>query len=436
MSAFLLLIYFVILLVLIVLSALFSSSETILFSLSPVQVQRITRNNPAIGGQLTKYLNAPDKTLSTLLIGNTLINFAIASIGYLLMNDLVPEYSEILNVVVITLILLLFCEVAPKRIGLHYAEKLVPLACRFMLFWWFCLMPFSFLMTRGSFPFRKFLRREREALNDNELLSVIEVSEEQGMLDEEEALMVGGIMRISDLKASDVMTPRVDMTGLDMDTPLAEQLAVARKAHFRKLPVYKREPDSIKGFVTVAEFLLDPSPELQRLVRPALFVPESASLDDILITFQRENHRIACVLDEYGGTAGLITRSDILELISKPVQDSGHPESLEMREIGQDVWLIEGSVSLDEVNHQLELELDADDADRIAGWVLFHAGRILHSGESVEAQGCRVSIRRVRNNRIELVQLEIIERPEVDDLEDLLEAADDEIDADKGEVKE
>jgi len=436
MSAILLLIYFAVLLVLIVFSALFSSSEIILFSLSPVQVQRITRSNPVTGRLLNRYLNAPDKTLSTLLIGNTLINFAVASIGYIIMNDFVPDYSEILNVVVMTLVLLIFCEVVPKRIGLHHAEKLVPMACRFMLFWWYVLNPFSFLMTRGSFPFRKFLRREREALNDEELLSVIEVSEEQGMLDEEEASMVEGIMRISDLKASDVMTPRVDMVGLDMDTTLEEQLAVARKAHFRKLPVYDREPDSIKGFVTVVEFLLDSAPDLNKLLRPALFVPESAALDDILITFQRENRRIACVLDEYGGTAGLITRSDILELISKPVQDSGHPERQDMREISPELWLIDGSVSLDEVNHQLELELDADDADRIAGWVLFHAGRILHSGESVEAQGCRVSIRRVRNNRIELVQLQIVERPEGDDLEDLLEAADDEIEAVQGERKE
>jgi putative hemolysin len=290
-------------------------------------------------------------------------------------------------------------------------------------------------MTRGAFPFKKFFRRERKTLNNEELLSVVEMSEEQGALDQEEALMVDGIMRLSDLKASDVMTPRVDMTALDLDAPLKEQLKVARRARFRILPVYHRSPDAIKGFVNVAQFLLDPKPELRQLTVPALFVPESADLDDILITFQRENRRIACVLDEFGGTAGIITRSDILELISEPVQPPDHEESPDMRMIGEDLWLIDGSESLDEINHQLELNLDADDADRIAGWVLLHAGRLLHAGESVEAQGCRVSIRRVRNNRIELVQLEILERPLEDALNALMNAEDSEVHIEHEQIK-
>jgi putative hemolysin len=431
MSAAPLLLYLLILLTLIVLSALFSASETILFSLSPVQVQRICDGSPSVGFRLNRFLGAPDKTLSTLLIGNTLINFSIAAVGYLIIDGYVGGYSELLNVLVTTLVLLLFCEVAPKRIGLHYAEKLVPLSCNFLMFWFVLLAPFSHLMAKGAYPFKKMLRREREALNDDELLSCVEAGEEQGVLDEEEVLMVDGIMRISDLRAADVMTPRVDMIGIDLDTPLEEQLAVARRARFRKMPVYERTPDSIRGFVTVAAFLLDPDPDLARLMSPALFVPESASLDNILILMQRANRRMACVLDEYGGTAGIITRSDILEIISKPVPSTTDAEPPDMRRLKEDLWLIEGSVSLDEINYRLELELEADDADRISGWVLFHAGRLLQAGETVEAQGCRILVRRVRNNRIELVQLEILEHPETDDLEDLLDAADEEIEAEK-----
>jgi putative hemolysin len=182
--------------------------------------------------------------------------------------------------------------------------------------------------------------------------------------------------------------------------------------------------------VSVARFLLDPQPDLNRLIAPPFFVPESAALDKILISMQQANRRIACVLDEYGGTAGIITRSDILEIISKPVPSGNKDETPDLRKLNDDLWLIDGRVSLDEINYRLELELDADDADRISGWVLFHAGRMLQAGESVEAQGCRVLVRRVRDNSIELVQLEILEHPEVDDLEDLLDAADEEIEAD------
>ncbi len=436
MSAVHPLLYLLVLLVLIVLSALFSASETILFSLSPVQVQRICDGNPSVGLRLNRFLGAPDKTLSTLLIGNTLINFSIAAVGYLIIDCYIGRYSELLNIIITTMLLLLFCEVAPKRIGLHYAEKLVPLSCNFLIFWFALLAPFSHIMAKGAYPFKKMLRREREALNDDELLSFVEAGEEQGVLDEEEVLMVDGIMRISDLRAADVMTPRVDMIGLDLDAPLDEQLAVARRARFRKMPVYERTPDSIRGFVTVARLLLDPEPDLVRLMTPALFVPESASLDNILILMQRANRRMACVLDEYGGTAGIITRSDILEIISKPVPSGTDAETPDMRRLKDDLWLIDGSVSLDEINYRLDLELEADDADRISGWVLFHAGRLLQAGETVAAQGCRVLVRRVRNNRIELVQLEILERPEVDDLEDLLDAADEEIEAEKQDDSE
>jgi putative hemolysin len=433
MSSVLPLIYISVFSALIVLSAFFSGSETVLFSLSPVQVQRICYNNPGVSNRLTYFLNAPDKTLSTLLIGNTLTNFTIASLGYLIIDHYIGYYSELLNIIVTTLVLLLCCEVAPKRIGLHYAERLTPYICKFLAVWVWLLTPFSNIMSRGAYPFKKMLRREREALNDEELLSFVEAGEEQGALDEEEALMVDGIMRFSDLRAADVMTPRVDMIGIDLDTPLTTQLEVARRARFRKMPVYTRNPDNIQGFVSVTRFLLDPDPDIHKLMTPPFFVPESAPLDNILVSLQQANRRIACVVDEYGGTAGIITRSDILEIISKPVPSANETEHPELRRLGDELWLIEGSVSLDEINYKLELELEAEGADRISGWVLLHAGRLLQAGETVEAQGCRALVRRIRNNRIELVQLEIVKRPEVDDLEDLLDAADEEIESDEND---
>ena len=281
-----------------------------------------------------------------------------------------------------------------------------------MLFWLWLLRPFNLVLHAGSSVFKKALRRERRALSNDELLTVVEVSEEQGLLDPEEASMVDGIMRLSELMASDEMTPRVDMLGLDLDTPLEQQIETVRKAHFRHLPVYVRTPDAIEGFLDAVQFLLDPAHDARKATRPALFVPENVTLDDLLVTFQRSGKHIACVLDEYGGTAGLITRGDILELITAPVPKVGAEKEASIRALQNDTWLMEGTVSLDEINHQLDLELDADDADRIAGWVTFHAGYLPQTGQQVEAQGCRVTIRRLRKRRIEIVQLEVLQRPD------------------------
>lgn len=396
------------LVVLFVLSAFFSGSETVLFSLSPLQVQRIRNRNPVAGARLETLLGDPALILSTLLVGNTLVNFAIATLGYVLAEALVPAWGEAIAIPLVTMLLLLFGEVTPKRVALSRAERLAPACSRLLLFWLWLLRPFNVLLKAGSGVFKKSLRRERRALSNDELRTVVEVSEEQGVLDAEEASMVDGIMRLSELMASDEMTPRVDIVGLDLDTPLERQLEVARKSRFRYLPAYVRTPDAIEGFVNAVQFLLDPAHDVRKATSPALFVPENVSLDELLITFQRSGKHIACVLDEYGGTAGLLTRGDILDLITAPVTKGGTEEQL--RKISDNVWQIDGAVSLEEINRQLELELDADDADRIAGWITFHAGRLLQAGQSVEAQGCRATVRRMRKRRIDAIQLEVLAR--------------------------
>ncbi len=423
MSPSLLVLNGMLLLILYTLSAFFSGSETVLFSLSPIQVQRIRNRNAVTGARLETLLSDPALILSTLLVGNTLVNFAIASVGYMVIASLVPRWGELIAVPVITVSLLLFGEVTPKRIAINNAERLAPLCSRLLLFWLWLLRPFNVVLTAGSRVFKKSLRRERRALSNDELLTVVEVGEEQGVLDAEEASMVDGIMRLSELKASDEMTPRVDMVGLDLDTPLEKQLETARKARFRHLPVYVRTPDAIEGFVDVVQFLLDPAHDARKATTAALFVPENVSLDDLLVTFQRSGKHIACVLDEYGGTAGLITRGDILELIAAPVAKRGAEAGASIRRLQGDAWLIDGTVNLAEINRQLDLKLEADDADRIAGWVTFHAGHLPQAGQIVEAQGCRVTVRRLRKRRIDAVQLEVLERSDVEE-DDPLEGDD------------
>lgn len=404
------------------LSAFFSGCETVLFSLSPIQVQRIRNRDQAAAKRLEALLGDPALILSTLLVGNTLANFAIASLSYMLIESLTPRWGEVIAIPLVTVAILLFAEVTPKRIAVSNAERLAPTCCRLLGFWMWLLRPANAVLTSGSRIFKKSLRRERRALSNDELLSVVEVGEEQGVLDAEEASMVSGIMRLSELMASDEMTPRVDMVGIDLDTPVEVQIATAREAGFRYLPVYVRTPDAIEGFVDAVQFLLDPSRDVRKTTSQALFVPENVALDDLLVTFQRSGKHIACVLDEYGGTAGLITRGDILELVAAPVRKNGEADAVIHHEKGE-TWLIDGTASLEEVNHELDLELEADDADRIAGWVTFHAGRLPRVGESVEAQGCRMTVRRVRKRRIDKVLLEILKRPEPSAAE--LDAGDD-----------
>ncbi len=395
-----------ILVVLFGLSAFFSGSETALFALTPVQAQRIRDRNPRAGARLQRLLSQPERVLSTILIGNTIINVAIASFGFVVVHMLVPQHSTLVAIPATTVLLLLVCDIVPKRIAIASAERLAPIFCTVLVLWMHVFAPLGRLLEISSGLLRRFLLPERKALNDAELLTMMQVGAEQGVLDAEERSMVDGIMRLSELKASDAMTPRVDLVGIDLDDPPERQFAAARQGRLLHLPVYRRTPDATEGFLNVARYLLDPAHDVRKATTPALFVPENATLDDLLITFQRTEREIACVLDEYGGTAGVVTRGDVLEFVVKGV----HREILARRplleKIGNEVWLVEGSAVLDEVNHELGTQLDAEGADRIAGWVAFHAGRLLKAGENVEAQGCCVTVRRLRNHRLEQVQLE------------------------------
>ncbi len=396
----------VVLSLLFALSAFFSGSETVLFALTPVQVQRIRDRHPHAGARVQRLLAQPERMLSTILIGNTLVNVAIASLAYVIVHTLVPAHGALIAIPATTILLLLVGDVVPKRMALAYAERLAPSYSAILVFWTHAFAPLGRLLEATSRMLRRFLRPERRVLNDAELRTLLQIGAEQGALDAEERSMVDGIMRLSELKASDAMTPRVDLVGIDLDEPPARQLAAARQARLRYLPVYRRTPDAIEGFLDTARYLLDPAHDVRKATTPALFVPENATLDDLLVTFERGSREIACVLDEYGGTAGVITRGDVLEFVVKGVEQGAAAPKAPIEELGPQAWLIEGATSLDAVNRTLGVNLSAEGADRLAGWVAYHAGRLLKAGETVEAQSFRATIRRLRNHRIEQVQLE------------------------------
>ena len=434
MHAFVFIVQGVSLLLLILLSAFFSSAETAYFSLNAVQVQRLKHRNPLRGARIVAQLSQPTRLLSTLLIGNTLANITISSLGYAIIDGIpqLGRYSAAIAIPVMTFVLLIFGEVAPKRYAITHAERLTPLFSALLDFWMRVFTPLAAFLNVLAARARRSLKPERKSLSDEELLTAVELGAESGILDEEERSMVDGIMRLSEMTASDVMTPRVDIAGLDLDDPPDQHLAAARQAHYHYLPVYRGTPDAIEGFLDVPHFLLDPEHNVRKATVAALFVPETVALDDLLITLQRNQLHIACVLDEFGGTAGLISRGDIIETITGEIPLGTEQETPEIQPLDANRWLIDGSTSLDEINHELDLELEADGVDRIAGWVTAQAGRFLHAGEGVEAQGCRVQVRRQRKLRIEQVVLERLPRPTPDQYADDVTDDDGSSDAEAG----
>jgi len=397
------------LIVLILLSAFFSSAETVLFSLTGAQRARIRAKSAAADRRIGRSLSDKAILFSTILVGNTFVNFAIATIGYRLFVKLTPSGGW-LAVPVMTLVLLVFGEITPKRLALRYAEALAPTIARLLHFWRGALTPFNAALRFTSRAFAPALERERRALSDDELVSVFESAAEHGEVSDADAEMVEGVLRLSELCANDEMTPRVDVEIYDIEREPADRDARLKASPHRHLPVCRRTADAVEGVID----------RDTGKIEDALFVPETVTLDDLLVTFAKSEKPMAVVLDEYGGTAGIITPNDILEVIVGPGV-FGHPvdePSIERK--GENVWEIDARASLDEINRELGIELEAEDADRLSGWVQFHAERIPHVGQEIEADGCRATVLKRRRRRVTLVRLEVLDHPAASSDEELI----------------
>ncbi len=396
---------FLLLLALFALSAFFSSAETVLFSLTGAQRARIKARSAQADALISGALADKAILFSTLLVGNTFVNFAIATIGYRLFARWIPGLSW-LAVPAMTVALLVFGEITPKRLALKFAEPLAPPYAVLLRFWRTVMMPFNVVLRFTSRAFAPALERERRALSDEELISVLESAVAHGEVSAKDSEMIEGVLRLSELSANDEMTPRVDIEGFDLTRGEEACAAFARTAKHHYLPLYRQTPDAIERV-------------LERetgAVEEPLFVPETVTLDDLLVTFAKSRKPLAVVLDEYGGTAGIITPNDILELIVGPgVFGSSANEEPQIARKGANVWEIDARASLDEINRALDVELEAEDADRLSGWVQFHAERIPHVGQEIAADGCRATVLKRRRRRVTLVRLEVLSRATDDD---------------------
>lgn len=395
------------------LSAFFSSAETVLLSLTGAQRARIRARSIEADKRIARCLSDKAVLFSTLLVGNTFVNFAISTLGYYIFADCIDGGGWI-AIPVMTVLLLVFGEITPKRFALKYTEEIAPSFARLLWFWRAILTPINFVLRLTSRAFAPALEKERRALSDDELVSVMESAAEHGTVTAADAEMVEGVLRLSEICANDEMTPRVDIEGYDIDRDEAYRTESLKNAKHHYLPVFRRTPDAIEGIIDTR------TGERQ----DAIFVPETVTLDDLLVTFAKSRKPFAVVLDEYGGTAGIITPTDVLELIVGPEMLGHKSQEPQIVKKGPNVWEIDARASLDEINRALDIELEAEDADRLSGWVQFHAERLPHIGQEIEADGCRATVLKRRRRRVTLVRLEVLARPEADTDEELIAETD------------
>ncbi len=385
-------------------SAFFSSAETALFSLKPHEVNRIGDTDESLGTLLRNLLTAPTRLLSTILIGNTVINVQLWIVGALLLTSLGLRH-EWGQVGILTLITLVFGEFGPKRIAILFHERLASRYAKPLTFLVGLLkLPRAFLESLTG-TFSHFFMPSGHIISRAEYETLMEATEETGGLDDHEHKMVQEILSLEKQTAGDVMTPRVDLHGIDLLDPEVNLLAEAKKSKVRHLVLYHEQLDNITGLLDLRTYLFDPKHDPAKATIQPFFVPELCTLDKLLTQMLTSRKRIAVVVDEYGGTAGLITRGDILEELTGEM-DSDHRDRLISEQLTDNAWLLDARMSLLDARRITGLDLEADTADRLSGWFLEKAEHLPSVNEIIVGPDYKAMVRQMRRNRILLILLE------------------------------
>lgn len=386
-------------------SAFFSASETALFSLDIIKIKRLSQEGKNTDAML-RLLENPLRCLTTILAGNALVNIAITSILTVLFIDWFGDKGVGIAIGVATIVLLLFGEVTPKTIAIHNSERLAYLFAGPLYFFHRLIAPFLFLATRIcdaiilAFHWQP---RKEPTLTEEEFRTVIELGHRHGVVAKSEKEMVVSILELTTTTAREIMTPRTDIKALSLDADRGSALHLAARVKHARLPVYRDSLDNILGSIETKDLFLEEGKSLGELVRPVEFVPVTKKIDELLGDFTKKGARVAIVVDEYGGTSGLVTMEDILEEVFGEIEDELKTKEELVIEAGPGVFRLSGRAPIYKVNEDCRLEIPPGDYETIAGYLLFVFGKIPAEGEEVTSAGGVFTIEKLSGRRIKTV---------------------------------
>ncbi len=401
---------------LLLLSAFFSSSETALFAASRLRLRHLKEEGSSRARVVLGLLEHPARLLSTLLVGNSIANTAAAVVATAMLVRLAgPERGALYAFAVVTLLLLIFGEITPKTVAAHMPDQYSLLVGRPVRWLSWLLSPvirvLSFAANILARPFGARVQPDAPMVTAEEIQLLVRMGEEAGALHQDEREMIHSIFAFGDTVVREVMVPRVDMVCVEADEPVEAILEVVRAQGHSRIPVYHETVDQIVGLVHVKDLITAfregrLAGTVRSLARPAHFVPETKSLDELFREMRRKKIHMAIAVDEYGGTAGLVTIEDLLEEIVGPIQDEyDAAEEPPIKVVDERVALVDGRVHLEDVNAALDLHLPAGDVDSLGGFVYSLLGHVPKQGERVAYNGVELTVERIDGTRIAQVKV-------------------------------
>jgi putative hemolysin len=408
--------------VLIILSGVFSASETALTAFKSTDLEEIEKTNPKTAKLLKIWLTKPNEILTAILLGNNIVNILASSIATIVTIKMVGSNSGnavAIATVFMTIIVLIFGEITPKIVAKTYSRKISGIM----------IMPI-YILSIIAFPIIKLLmlvtkiiskmlgvdiKHENLMITEEEIKSYIKVGEAEGVIEEEEREMIHSIIEFGDTTAKEVMTPRTSVFMLDGESSIDEVWDEILGSGYSRIPVYGEDYDEILGILYVKDLMSlvkDGKTDipLKNILREAFFVPDTKSIVEILEEFRRKQVHMAIVLDEYGGTVGVLTIEDLIEEIIGEIKDEyDFHEEDEIEKVGENKYKVDARINIEDLNKELNLNIpESEDYESLGGYILDVLGRVAEPNDYIEQNGVRMTVLEVDKMRVVNILIEII----------------------------
>lgn len=419
-----------VLVILIALNAFFAAAEIAFISLNDVKIELKAKEGNKRAKKIQKMLKDPSKFLATIQIGITLAGFLSSAFAsdtfadilaprlYNLMPFIALARWREISIIIITLILsyftLVFGELVPKRLAMKYSERLAFMTVRIIRAISIVALPFVKLLTFSTNVISKLFGvtgEEDEEVSEEEIKMMVDVGEEKGSIEKGEKEMINNVFEFNDRVVSEIMIPRTQVYALDMELTISEAIDMLNEdTRYSRVPIYDENIDNVRGIVYIKDMLLtskNKNTKLKNIAREATYVLESVYIDDVFKELKKNKKQIAIVVDEYGGTAGIVTMEDILEEIVGEIYDEYDIEEIKYKKIDNNTFILDGEMPIYEVERVLDIDLPEGDYDTISGYLLFELNRIPNDKEKgivIETNKVIYKVEKIEGNRIKKVK--------------------------------
>ncbi len=406
----------IVLVILLLLSAFFSSAETALTTFNRIRMRTLADEGNKRAARALAVTADSGKMLSAILIGNNVVNLSASSIATTLAMRLLGSVGAGIATGILTVLVLIFGEISPKTLATLHAETLAMAYAGIIRLIMTALTPVIAVINNLSILFLRLLRvdpkKSKDTLTEEELKTIVDVSHESGVIETEEREMIHNVFDFSDALAKEIMTPRIDMTFVKIDSTYREILEIYREDHYTRLPVYEATTDNVIGILNMKDLLLYEDIEhfsISNILREPFFTYEKKNTAELFLEMQTKSINLAIVLDEYGITAGMVTMEDLLEEIVGEIHDEYDANEQDLlTKISDTEYLAAGSMNLEDLCDELDIRLTSDDYDSIGGYFIGRCDHLPTEGEQILTEDqIRLTVTSVNKNRIKQLRIQL-----------------------------